>query len=166
MHTIPTTGTPRLLPEELLGLARAHERDELERYRGLAFRFLAFSSATSRLMATLGIECETRLSGLARAARRLGLEAPHVEAETRLAARAEAPPGLIDSLRMARDALSQAMADAAVSRGFYARLSELGAASSLGHEFDAIARQKRAELAILGEHCLDRGTGQGERRRA
>lgn len=166
MHTIPTSATPRLLPEELLGLACDHERDELERYRGLAFRFLAFSSATSRLMATLGIECEMRLSGLARAARRLGLEAPQVEADTRLAARAVSSPGLIDSLMMARDALSQAMADAAVSRQFYARLGEFGAASSLGHEFEAIARQKRAELAILSEHCLDRGTASGERRRA
>ncbi|MDI5891530.1 hypothetical protein [Halomonas rhizosphaerae] len=166
MHTIPTSATPRLLPEELLGLASDHERDELERYRGLAFRFLAFSSATSRLMAALGIECEMRLAGLARAACRLGLDEPRGDAATRLAAPAVAPPVLVDSLKMARDALSQAMADAAASRRFYARLGEVGAASSLGHEFVAIARQKQAELAILREHCLESGAGQVQRRRA
>ncbi len=133
MHTIPTSGTPRLLPEELLDLAGDHEHDELERYRGLAFRFLAFSGATSRLMAALGIECEMRLAGLARAARRLGLDEPHSEAAMRLATPAVAPPALIGSLTMARDALSQAMTDAATSRQFYARLGEFGAGSSLGH---------------------------------
>lgn len=164
MNTNPTSGTPHLLSEELLDLAGDHEHDELQRYRGLAFRFLAFSSATSRLMAALGIECEMRLSGLARAARRLGLDEPHSDAATRLAAPAVAPPALIGSLTMARDALSQAMTDAAASQRFYARLGELGAASSLGHEFVAIARQKQAELAILREHCLDSGAGQVRRR--
>lgn len=164
MHTNPTRGTPRLLPEELLALAGNHERDELERYRGLAFRFLAFSSATSRLMAALGIECETQLSGLSRAARRLGLYAPHTDTATRLAASAMAPPALIDSLAMAQDALSQAMTDADASRRFYARLGELGATSSLGHELVAIARQKQAELTILREHCIDSVAGQVRRR--
>lgn len=166
MTTNPTRGTPGLLPEELLALAGNHEHAELERYRGLAFRFLAFSSAASRLMAALGIECEMRLSGLARAARRLGLDAPGDAAVGPLAVPATSPPGLISSLAMARGALSQAMIDAAVSHRLYARLGELGAASSLGREFTAIARQKQAELAILREHCLESGTGQLQRHRA
>ncbi|MGJ7460391.1 hypothetical protein ACR80S_04630 [Halomonas sp. MA07-2] len=161
MTTIPTSATPHLLPEELLALAGDHEHAELERYRDLAFRFLAFSSATSRLMATLGIECEMRLSGLARAARRLslnlGLDTPLANAAARLAAPAATAPGLIGSLAMARGALSQAMTDAAASQRLYVRLGELGAGCSLGHEFVAIARHKQAELAILREHCLVRG---------
>lgn len=162
---MPTRPTPSLLPlapEALLALAGNHERAELDRYRGLAFRFLAFSSATSRLMAALGIECEMRLAGLARA----GLEDRHAEATPRLTPPVATPPDLIGSLAMARDALSQAMTDAAASQRLYARLGELGVASSLGHEFAAIARQKQAELAILREHCLESGTGELQRRRA
>ncbi|WP_416139627.1 hypothetical protein ACM26W_04295 [Halomonas sp. HK25] len=166
MTTIPTSATPRLLPEELLALAGDHERTELERYRDLAFRFLAFSSAASRLMAALGIECEMRLSGLLRAARRLGLEEPRAGGAIQPAAPAVTAPGLISSLAMARGALSKAMTDAAASQRLYVRLGELGAGCSLGHEFVAIARQKQAELAILREHCLESGAWQLERRRA
>ncbi|MBE0489785.1 MAG: hypothetical protein IBX53_11970 [Halomonas sp.] len=174
MTTIPTSATPRLLPEELLALAGDHEHAELERYRDLAFRFLAFNSATSRLMATLGIECERRLSGLARAARRLGpdlslnlgLDKSRANAAPCLAAPAATAPDLIDSLAMARDALSQAITDAAASQRLYVRLGELGAGCSLGHDFVAIAHHKQAELAILREHCLERSPWLLARRRA
>ncbi len=166
MTTNPTSATPRLLPEELLAFARDHERSELDRYRGLAFRFLTFSSAASRLMAALGIECEMRLTGLERAARRLGLEEFPISGARRLAAPAAKAPGLIGSLTKARAALSQAMVDAAASQRLYERLGELGAGSSLGREFIAIARQKQTELAILNEHCLASGVREPGRRSA
>ncbi len=161
MTTNLISAAPRLLPEELLALAGNHEHAELERYRDLAFRFLAFSSTASRLMAALGIECEMRLSALAQTACRLDLEEPCPDATVRLGA-----PGLISSLDMARAALSKAMTDAAASQRHYERLGKLGAGSSLGQEFVAIARQKQTELAILREHCLDGVTGELGRRSA
>ena len=166
MTTNPTSAAPRLLPEELLTLAGNHEHAELERYRDLAFRFLAFSSAASRLMAALGIECEMRLSVLARAARRLGLEEPRTDGAVRIGAPVAGAPGLITSQAMARAALSRAMTEADASQRLYTRLGRLGAGSSLGQEFTAFARQKQTELAILREHCLDGDTGKLARRSA
>lgn len=64
-----------LLPYEQLTLANAHETAELQRYRRLTLSFLPQAPQTSRLMATLGLQCEKRLDMLRQAARGLELEA-------------------------------------------------------------------------------------------
>jgi hypothetical protein len=159
MITTPTRGTTGLVPDELLALAAAHERAELERYRALAFRFLTFSSATSRLMAALGIECEMRLARLADLALRRG--SPLATAEHQRAA--PAWRGLIGCPAMAREALDDALVDAAASRLFYARLARLEAAAPFHDELVTLERQKSAEITILKEHCLE-GVGEALRR--
>ncbi|XKE46594.1 hypothetical protein LG302_05490 [Halomonas organivorans] len=63
----PLMTTP-LLPQELLTLALDHERQEMHRYRRLAFLFLTFGRGISPLMAVLGVESEKRLAELHRVA--------------------------------------------------------------------------------------------------
>jgi len=66
--------------DQPLSLTYDHESREMERYRGLALSFLPIRPHVSRLMATLGIECEQRLGALERLAeevqRRYCLPAP------------------------------------------------------------------------------------------
>lgn len=57
--------------DQPLSLTYDHESREMERYRGLALSFLPTRPHVSRLMATLGIECEQRLDALERLAERL-----------------------------------------------------------------------------------------------
>ncbi|WP_108445682.1 hypothetical protein [Halomonas denitrificans] len=57
--------------DQPLSLTYDHESREMERYRGLALSFLPTRPHVSRLMATLGIECEQRLSALEALAERL-----------------------------------------------------------------------------------------------
>ena len=72
MPACPPETHARLSPaDQPLSLTYDHESREMERYRGLALSFLPTHPHVSRLMATLGIECEQRLGALERLAEQL-----------------------------------------------------------------------------------------------
>ena len=155
MPTIQTT-TARLVLvlDELLTLADAHERAELDRYRRLAFNFLTFNTATSRLMASLGIQCERRVEELNRLAKRLGIDpASAGGAKQRHGHRAHSTHRFfIDGQAAALDELQQAIAGADYSLRFYEHLQEASAIPALYPALSAMIRQKRAEHAVLQEY--------------
>jgi hypothetical protein len=151
MHT--KTERRVLILDELLSLADTHESVELMRYRRLAFSFLTFNTAISRLMVSIGVECERRLEELRQAAQRLG-----VVESSRISAMQQAKQHggttqhfCIDSGDMALDELNQAIADSEYSLRFYERLREASAVPELHSLLLGIVKQKRAELAVLEE---------------
>jgi hypothetical protein len=157
-----------LVLDELLALADAHESAELARYRRLAFSFLTYCTATSRLMAAMGIECEMRLEKLRRVSQQLGLQSPSAKGTSRRAGlnSASAQYFCISNQGMAIDELIQAIADAEYSLRFYEHLSEISAAPELYPILSAIIRQKQAEHAVLQERlasCDDLGHGMGQK---
>lgn len=155
---MPTTQTTTaklvLVLDELLTLADAHERAELNRYRRLAFSFLTFNTATSRLMASLGIQCEMRVEELKRMAEQLG----HASSPARGTQQHHGHHGnsthrfVIDGPDAALDELQQAIAGAEYSLHFYEHLREASAIPALDPALSAILRQKRAEHAVLQEY--------------
>ncbi|MCH4564202.1 hypothetical protein MKP05_13885 [Halomonas sp. EGI 63088] len=163
----PPPLSPRQNPwrvDQLLALAGSHELAELTRYRRLAFSFLTFNTAISRLLAGLGIECETRLKKLAHIAQRLELLYPlssseryYAKLHAKLRQKEAAPCHFIGSEDMAIDALTQALMDAEASRCFYEQLREASPAS-LHFLLAAIVQQKQAELGVLSER-LTSGEG-------
>lgn len=86
-----------LVPKDLMDFAIDHEREEMHRYRHLAFVFLTFGRGISRLMAVLGIECERRQSELNRVACGMGLSRPCV------ALSSKTPPASGDFLNLIND---------------------------------------------------------------
>nr|WP_156889276.1 hypothetical protein [Halomonas sp. 1513] len=142
------------IPLELQALASAHELEELHRYRQLAFAFLTFDTATSRLMAALGIECELRLETLDERSAEPNHRSPY-RLHKHMASRRDAPRrATIDTLAPAREALIQAAADAKASCHFYATLSDNCTVAALYPMLKAIVRQKQAELQVLEEHRI------------
>lgn len=161
MPTSTTTPPARLVLalDELLALANAHERAELTRYRQLAFGFLPFDTATSRLMASLGVECEQRLHDLRRVAEAHGPTPTAGDATARARPlERRAVIGFISSRGMAIDTLHQALADADYSRRFYEQLRTASAVPALHARLTAMIDQKRREHAVLQEHLASRDT--------
>ncbi|WP_163558617.1 hypothetical protein [Halomonas sp. NO4] len=155
-----TTTTARLVlaPDELLTLAATHERAELARYRRLAFGFLTYDTALSRLMASLGIECERRLQALREAAERHGVAQVVGEHTERYRPwQHHLPLGLVTHHAMALDSLHQALADADYSQRFYAQLRTASAVPALDSLLAKILRQKGSEHAVLQEQLTSRG---------
>ncbi|MGM0702895.1 MAG: hypothetical protein ACQEUG_10920 [Pseudomonadota bacterium] len=142
--------------DELLALAKAHEGGELARYRRLAFGFLTFNTAISRLMASLGIECEKRLDTLRHAARQQEAEATPFDGSDRRPVvetrHAGSPFRFISHYGMAIDTLHQAAADADYSRRFYEHLQMASAVPAFHPTLTAIIKQKRAECDVLQEY--------------
>ena len=146
-----------LVLDELLTLAEAHEKAELSRYRQLAFSFLTFDTSVSRLMASLGIQCEMRIEELQRVSRQLGLtDLPNSGKQPGAAAQ----PYFICSTEMANDVLAQALTDAEYSLRFHRHLREASAIPALYPALSLIIKQKQAEHAVLesfmgSQGCLD-----------
>ncbi|EWH03024.1 hypothetical protein Q427_05650 [Halomonas sp. BC04] len=145
-----------LVLDELLTLAEAHEKTELSRYRQLAFSFLTFDTSVSRLMASLGIQCEMRIEELQRVSRQLGLTDLPNSGEQPDAAQ----PYFICSPEMANDVLAQAVTDAEYSLRFHRHLREASAIPALYPALSVIIKQKQAEHAVLegfmgSRSCLD-----------
>ncbi|MCG6659304.1 hypothetical protein HOP52_16215 [Halomonas campisalis] len=142
-----------LLPQEQLTLASYHELAEMHRYRRTALCFLPTARHVSRLMATLGMECEQRLERLRSVAEQLELSAC-VAADRRLP-----PPSTSETAKhffivddaMAALRLDQTLDAACHSRRFYDRLLETNATSELHRILQAFARQKQAECQVLAE---------------
>lgn len=136
-----------LVLDELLTLAEAHERNEVVRYRRLAFSFLPFDTAVSRLMASLGIQCEMRVEELHRLSRQLGLpESSSVQAPSNAAS---APPFFVGTQAVALEVLTQAVNDAGYSLHFHEHLREASTVPALYPALTAVIKQKRAEHTVL-----------------
>ncbi|QOR37783.1 hypothetical protein HNO52_04100 [Billgrantia diversa] len=136
-----------LVLEELLTLAEAHERNEVMRYRRLAFSFLPFDTAVSRLMASLGIQCEMRVEELRRLSRQLGLPEPSgIQAQPSATL---APPFFVSTQAVAYDVLTQAVTDAGYSLHFHEHLREASTVPALYPALTAVIKQKRAEHTVL-----------------
>ncbi|RCV90220.1 hypothetical protein [Billgrantia montanilacus] len=145
-----------LVLDELLTLAEAHEKTELARYRQLAFSFLTFDTSVSRLMASLGIQCEMRIEVLQRVFRQLGLTDLPTSSEKTEAAQ----PYFICSPEMANDVLAQAITDAEYSLRFHQHLREASIIPALYPALSVIIKQKQAEHTVLegfmtSLSCLD-----------
>ncbi|MCG6657602.1 hypothetical protein HOP52_07475 [Halomonas campisalis] len=153
-RTQTTTARLVLVLDELLTLADAHERAELTRYRRLAFNFLTFNTATSRLMASLGIQCEIRVEELQRIARQLGIDpSPTGGTKQRQGHNGRSTHRFfIDGPDAALDELQQAIAGAEYSLHFYEHLRDASAIPDLFPALSAMIRQKRAEHAVLEEY--------------
>ncbi|MGR2737907.1 hypothetical protein ACUY1T_05605 [Billgrantia sp. Q4P2] len=136
-----------LVLDELLTLAEVHERTEVVRYRRLAFSFLPFDTAVSRLMASLGIQCEMRVEELRRLSRQLGLpEPPGVQPQP---STVSAPPFFITTQDVAFEVLTQAVTDAGYSLHFHEHLREASTVPALYPALTAVIKQKRAEHTVL-----------------
>ncbi|MCE8016433.1 hypothetical protein HOP62_10175 [Halomonas sp. MCCC 1A17488] len=136
-----------LVLDELLTLAEAHERAEVARYRRLAFSFLPFDTAVSRLMASLGIQCEMRVEELRRLSRQLGL--PESSSPPTQPSAASAPPFFVNTHAMAFEVLTQAVTDAGYSLHFHEHLREASTVPALYPALTAVIKQKRAEHTVL-----------------
>jgi len=144
-----------LVMDELLTLAEAHERDELAHYRMLAFSFLTHDTRVSRLMASLGIQCEMRLETLDWLAQELELP-PRTPRKLPLHDNTERLTGqhvFIGDQLMAREELNQAVDRAAYSLHFYENLMDASAMPALTPVLTAIIKQKRTEHDVLLEYC-------------
>jgi hypothetical protein len=151
-----------LVLDELLTLAEAHERAEVTRYRRLAFSFLPFDTAVSRLMASLGIQCEMRVEELHRLSRQLGL--PDTTA-AQASQSAVPPPFFISTPLQAFEVLSQAVTDAEYSLHFHSHLREASTVPALYPALTAIIKQKQAEHVVLEGFLASRNDlGQLEQR--
>lgn len=145
-----------LVLDELLTLAERHEKAELSRYRQLAFSFLTFDTSVSRLMASLGIQCEMRIEELQRVSRQLGLTDLPTSGDKPVLAQ----PYFICSPEMASDVLAQSVSDAEHSLRFHQHLREASAIPALYPALSVIIKQKQAEHAVLEgfmktRSCLD-----------
>lgn len=141
-----------LIPQEQLPLANAHETAELQRYRRLALGFLPTAPQVSRLMASLGLQCEKRLDALRQVAAKLELEAcvgvPPMD-----------PPSFELTHRhffvaddgMATQLLDQAILTAVESKKFFAWLLETNATPELHQPFSDFVKEKEAESLVLLE---------------
>lgn len=159
----PTTITRlALVLDELLTLAEAHERAEVMRYRRLAFSFLPFDTAVSRLMASLGIQCEMRVEELHRLAHQMGRTAP----ETTHSQPTNIPtPFFIDTPLLALETLHQAVSDAEYSLHFHKHLREASTVPALYPALTAVIKQKQAEHVVLKGFLASRSDlGQMEQR--
>lgn len=161
----PTTITRlALVLDELLTLAEAHERAEVTRYRRLAFSFLPFDTAVSRLMASLGIQCEMRVEELRRLSRQLGRSEPEA---TQSPKPSMPPPFFIDTPSLALETLSQAVSDAEYSLNFHKHLREASTVAALYPALTAVIKQKQAEHVVLQGFLASRNDlGQMEQQRA
>ncbi|MGQ4878708.1 hypothetical protein ACOJCM_09065 [Billgrantia sp. LNSP4103-1] len=150
-----------LVLDELLTLAEAHERAEVTRYRRLAFSFLPFDTAVSRLMASLGIQCEMRVEELRRLSQQLGRS----ESANQPLRNALHSPFFIDTPLLALDTLQQAVNDAEYSLHFHKHLREASSAQALYPALTAIIKQKQAEHVVLKGFLASRhDMGQREQR--
>lgn len=140
-----------LLPQELLALAIDHEREEMHRYRHLAFLFLPFGRGISPLMATLGIECEERLTEMHRVARENGLSLPCVDSSGR------APPAsgesfdLINNRGQALATLRRTEVRAEHAVRVAEHLQKINVTPALQSLLPGQMAQKQAECHILRE---------------
>lgn len=141
-----------LLPYEQLTLAWAHETGELQRYRRLTLSFLPHAPQTSRLMATLGLQCENRLETLRQSAEQLELEACVKAAPT------DNPSYhlthrnffVVDNA-MANQMIEQAVRSAVESKQFFEWLLNTNATPELHQPLVNFAREKKGECHVLLE---------------
>lgn len=144
-----------LLPGELLTLAGDHECQEMGHYRHLAFRFLPFGRGISRLMATLGIECERRLAEILRVVCELDPPTSPVTSPAGAAWPAGTQGGPATSL-IARRGQALATLKRAEARAEHAvrvanHLHEINATPFLQPLLLGMLAQKQAERHILAE---------------
>ncbi|MFG6178248.1 hypothetical protein ACGTN6_13455 [Halomonas sp. THAF12] len=138
-----------LLPQDLLALAIDHERQELQRYRKLAFRFLTFGWGISTLMAALGIECEARLAELQQKAQEITPSpTPYPPAADTTAV---ANDGLIADRWQALRTLKRAMVRAEHAARIFMHCQESNLSPALQSLLQGMAIQKQAECHILRE---------------
>ncbi|RTR05058.1 hypothetical protein [Halomonas nitroreducens] len=144
-----------LLPDELLALASDQERQEMGHYRRLAFGFLPFGRGISRLMATLGIECERRLGDIHRQARDLAAGASASESSAGPDRAGRAGSGkticLITGRGQALAVLKHAEAWAEYAVRVAMHLQEVNATPCLQPLLLGLLAQKQAERHILAE---------------
>jgi len=142
-----------LLPQEQLDLISHHEVQELHRYRRLALSLLPTAPHISRLMATLGTECEQRLEALRDVAQRLDLVACLSEEQaspTSLLTRSRGHFFVVNGT-MANDVLDEAPEAAHHSWHFYDTLLATNATPELYRPLQVFITQKRNEHQILEE---------------
>ncbi|MFG6157491.1 hypothetical protein ACGTNG_01660 [Halomonas sp. 1390] len=147
MHTHPSPA------DQPLSLTYDHESHEMERYRGLALSFLPTRPEVSRLMATLGIECERRLGALETLAEQLQRRhcLPATLARRRAIAEQYRLHLFISDDAMAAQTLNYALAFAQHSLQFsklMARHCELARLDTL---LDRFVDSKRHECRLLEE---------------
>ncbi|MCE8015377.1 hypothetical protein HOP62_04720 [Halomonas sp. MCCC 1A17488] len=141
-----------LLPHEQLTLANTHEAAELRRYRRLALSFLPKAPQTSRLMATLGLQCEKRLDTLRQAARSLELDAcvMALPAGVPRCALNDRHFFIVDDAT-GNQVVEQAIRAAVESKNFFEWLVDTNATAELHQPFLSFAREKEGECRVLLE---------------
>lgn len=142
-----------LLPQEQITLVSHHEQQELQRYRRLALSLLPTAPHVSRLMATLGTQCEARLDTLREVARQLDLEAclHETQAEARHSLKHSRGHFFVVNGTMASDVLDEAVDAAHHSWHFFDTLLATNATPELYRPLHDFVRQKHAEYRVLEE---------------
>ncbi|WP_304525431.1 hypothetical protein [Halomonas sp. I5-271120] len=127
----------------------AHEQAEKQRYRSTAFHFLTLDTATGRLLAVLGTECEARLTGLESFASTMDMPKPQCEGVTRsLTSLAHDD----EPITVARRQFSKTIAAAKRAQHFYEAMCESNCTLALQAFLHDGFHQKRAEHRLLLEH--------------
>lgn len=141
-----------LLPQEQLTLANAHETDELQRYRRLTFSFLPNAPQASRLMATLGLQCESRLETLHKVAKQLELCACVGKDYTDVSnlQRMNRHLFVVDE-KMGNEVLEQALRAAVESKNFFEWLLNTNATPELHQPLLNFVKEKESECRVLLE---------------
>ncbi|MCE8025589.1 hypothetical protein [Billgrantia aerodenitrificans] len=142
-----------LLPHEQLTLAYEHEAAELQRYRRLTLRFLPRAPQTSRLMATLGLQCEKRLGQLHQVAVCLELEACIVRAPGNVAPFPIPEPHffIVDEV-MGEQMIEHAIRAAMESKHFFDWMLNTNATAELHRPLLNFVSEKEGECRVLLEY--------------
>lgn len=142
-----------LLPHEQLNLACLQEAKELSRYRGLSLSFLPYDPPISRLMNTIGLECDHRLHSLQAVAGRMKLEV-----FTNVSQLKEAPffnknsqHFFVVDENMGRQLLVNAEEAAEATYIFFSWLLETNATPELHQLLTTFVTQKNSEYRVLQE---------------
>ncbi|WP_104203586.1 hypothetical protein [Billgrantia saliphila] len=146
-----------LLPQEQLTLVHSHETGELQRYRRLTLGFLPLMPQVSRLMASLGLQCESRLASLRQVAARMELDACVAESPHELHSYVmEQPHCFVTDEDMAEQVLQQTLHAAMEACGLFQWLIETNATPELHRPFVDFTQQKESEARVLLEFLEQR----------
>ncbi len=140
-----------LVPQEILALATDYERQDIHRYRHLAFQFLTFGRGFSRLMSVLGLECERRLVELHSCAREIGLSPVNIALSCGISQASDASINLINHRGQALAALRWTEARAEHAVRVAEHLQKRNATHALQLLLTSVVEQKKAERHILQE---------------
>lgn len=142
-----------LLPEDLLIMACKHEHFEMNRYRLLSLRFLAFNTGISRLLEVLANESEQRVQSLNEASRKFCMmdKLPDYMPPHRLGVEKDFLQFFVINNGVAADILMCSSAYEQRSLQFYCQLRERNVTPELDEIIGLFIDQARIQCQILQE---------------